>query len=356
MAMTPGTLAWAGEFSDDVYFPNRPASLVAMEGKTAPELKLDAWVGDETSLQKEAGNVVVIDFWATWCPPCMAAIPKNVKMVDTYRDQGLRFIGVHDSKNGWNKVDQVVKDKKINYPVARDKNGQSTKDWSIGFWPTYFVVDRKGVIRAAGLRPDKVEEVVKALLKEPGGPAMTAPAGEFPNDWFVGGAHRLPALFALEGQPAPPVTAASDDEWIGNMDLTANRDGKVTVVRFIAPGNTATMEGLSDWKTLTDSMAPHGVVFLGVCDYYCDWKQMQELIGDQPPPFPIARDQAPEAGQLPLGRTATAYGVLMWPTTVVIDRNGRVRAAGLREQHLQAVIEKLMSEPIQAAPEALTNE
>ena len=72
---------------------------------------------------------------------------------------------------------------------------------------------------------------------------------------------------------------------------------------------------------------------------------MQNMFTEQKPPFPIVRDHSPESGSLPLGRTANSFGVRMWPTTIVIDRNGKVRAAGIKDGHLQAIIEKIIAEP-----------
>ena len=93
------------------------------------------------------------------------------------------------------------------------------------------------------------------------------------------------------------------------------------------------------------------MIFVGVCDHLADWKKMDALFGGEPPAFPVARDAKPPTGsRVPLGATAAAYGVRLWPTTVVIDRAGRVRAAGLRDEQLRGVIDKLMDEPLEAAP------
>lgn len=163
--------AWtpaAGEFPDDYYFyaEKRPEKLRSLEGKAPPALTLKDWIGDAQKLDDLKGKVIVVDFWATWCPPCRAAIPHNVEMFTKHKDDGLMIIGVHDAKRGVDKMAAMAKDKGINYPLAVDDGGASTKAWGISFWPTYFVIDRKGIVRAAGLTPDNVDKVVEKLLKE----------------------------------------------------------------------------------------------------------------------------------------------------------------------------------------------
>ena len=96
----------------------------------------------------------------------MAAIPHNNELLKRYKDQGLVIVGVCTSSRGQEKMDQTAKDRGIEYPTARDPNLKSEKAWQVHYYPTYAVVDRKGVIRAIGLQPDYVEKVVKKLLDE----------------------------------------------------------------------------------------------------------------------------------------------------------------------------------------------
>ena len=121
-----------GDIPDSWYVEgaNRPKELRSLEGKPAPELVTQAWIGEPTTIAANRGKVIVVDFWATWCVPCMAAIPENVELVKKSVGKPLAFIGIHDSNSGWNNAPQVVQSKGINYPVAQDK-GASAKAYKL---------------------------------------------------------------------------------------------------------------------------------------------------------------------------------------------------------------------------------
>jgi thiol-disulfide isomerase/thioredoxin len=158
-------------FPEDWFFPDRRtgrryAQPKTLEGKPAPRLKVKDWIGDPPDLNNLEGKVVVVDFWATWCGPCVRSIPENIKLVDEYKEKDLLFIGVHDSKRGFDRAPVMVEKVKINYPVGVDDGGASARAWRVSFWPTYIVLDRKGIVRAAGLKPRYIKSVVKTLLAE----------------------------------------------------------------------------------------------------------------------------------------------------------------------------------------------
>ena len=132
-----------------------------------PALDLTEWINGEVKPADMKGKVVIVDFYATWCGPCIAAIPHNNEMLKKYKDQGLVIVGVCSSSRGQEKMAAQAKEKGIQYPIARDAKLKSEKAWQVHYYPTYALVDRKGIVRVIGLQPENVEKVVKKLLAEP---------------------------------------------------------------------------------------------------------------------------------------------------------------------------------------------
>ena len=161
---------FAGEFPDDWTWDDKPeyrAEHSALEGKPMPALSVTDWINGGVTAAGVKGKVVVLDFYATWCGPCMRAIPHNNALLKKYADKGLVIIGVCTSNHGQESFVSNAKEQGMEYPAARDPELKSEKAWHVHYYPTYAVVDRKGIVRSIGLQPDNVEAVVTKLLAEP---------------------------------------------------------------------------------------------------------------------------------------------------------------------------------------------
>lgn len=141
------------------------ADLKKLQGRPAPTLRTDTWVGPRRDMSGLRGKIVVIDFWATWCGPCKAAIPTTNQIVETYRSRGVEVIGICCTE-GAESMASVARAHGMKYPTGADLRSLSAQAHGVRWWPFYVLVDRKGVVRAAGLRSDRVKDAVEALLAE----------------------------------------------------------------------------------------------------------------------------------------------------------------------------------------------
>lgn len=133
------------------------------------KLKFTALSGKKIDLADYRGKVVLVDFWATWCKPCLTEIPGMIKLYDEKKKEGFEIIGISFDKDKQEMLDYAKK-AGMTWPQYFDGKGWDNKlgkTFGIKSIPATFLVDRKGVLRAVGLRGKQLAERVDGLLKEP---------------------------------------------------------------------------------------------------------------------------------------------------------------------------------------------
>ncbi|MBN1391781.1 MAG: TlpA family protein disulfide reductase [Sedimentisphaerales bacterium] len=144
-----------------VVFKNRSGGLV---GSQAPPIQLSEWI---TSPPPDlTGRVYVLEFWATWCPPCVQSIPHMVELANKYRDKAVPFISISVDRSS-EPVKKMVASKGMTYHIGMD-NGLSDK-FSVSGIPSAFIVGRSGKIVWQGhpMSSDFEPALIKAINAAP---------------------------------------------------------------------------------------------------------------------------------------------------------------------------------------------
>ena len=135
----------------------------------------EATSGEPVDMSQLRGKVVVIDFWATWCGPCIAEMPHMKKLYNAYKDEGVEFIGVsldaprneeNPERDGLNLLRNWVKDNNVTWPQYYQGDGwksEFSSGWKINSIPAIFLVDQQGRLYTPNAR-GKLDDLIPELL------------------------------------------------------------------------------------------------------------------------------------------------------------------------------------------------
>jgi thiol-disulfide isomerase/thioredoxin len=157
---------------------------IAANASTPPEISAAEWM-DRTpvKLSELRGQVVLLDFWATWCGPCRATLPRFEKFYEQYKDKGFMVIGLTNFE-GQVEGKQLTRAQELNYlrdfkkkfaltyGFAISDTGQNDVNYVVSSIPTTFLIDRRGMVRFISIGSSDVEgaalhKMIKKLLDEP---------------------------------------------------------------------------------------------------------------------------------------------------------------------------------------------
>ena len=139
-------------------------------GALAPDFTLRTLGGPNLRLQEQRGQVVLVNFWATWCGPCRQEMPHLSKLYDKYRSSGFVLLGVNVDDDTKNAVDLAAK-LGLKFPVSLDSDKKVSRLYDLSAMPSTVLIDREGKVRFVhrGYKDgyeDTYDQQIRGLLKE----------------------------------------------------------------------------------------------------------------------------------------------------------------------------------------------
>jgi len=139
---------------------------IPQKGFSAPDFLLQDLSGQEINLQDFRGQAIILNFWATWCPPCKAEMPDLEQVNLQYQNKGLVVIGINrtDQEN-YSEVPEFIVTNKITFPILLDVNGLVADTFKAYAYPATIFIDKEGIIRAQHVGQLNVSTLKKNLEK-----------------------------------------------------------------------------------------------------------------------------------------------------------------------------------------------
>ena len=144
-------------------------SLTKLTPKPAPALKLNDLKGVTHDLAQLKGRVVLVNFWATWCPPCRREMPSMEKLKQQLHNEAFTVLAVNVGENV-NDIELFTSqlDADLSFPILLDRTSQTMQDWKIAGLPTTYLVDKKGRVMAGAIGGREFDhpEMVRTIRAE----------------------------------------------------------------------------------------------------------------------------------------------------------------------------------------------
>ena len=147
-----------------------PALAGSSSGGPAPAFTLASRAGQDVSLAQYKGNVVMINFWASWCGPCRQEMPLLESIYKKYNKMGFTLIGVNVEPDS-NAANEWLKATPVSFPILYDRDSKVSKLYDVAGMPSTVIIDRSGKLRVLhrGYKPGDENEYldsIRTLIRE----------------------------------------------------------------------------------------------------------------------------------------------------------------------------------------------
>lgn len=159
-------LLWVGRPSGTTQAASLSPVFSQQQGQPAPGFSLVSPEGDRFDLSDYAGQVVLVNMWATWCPPCKAEMPAINSFYEAHREQGFTVLAVNSQEDA-RTVNAFIQAGGFSFPVLLDTKAEVMELYQVRGLPTSFIIDRDGAIRhvqTGAITEKQLEQIVLPLL------------------------------------------------------------------------------------------------------------------------------------------------------------------------------------------------
>ena len=115
-------------------------------GSTAPDFTLTDMEGQQVSLSQYRGKIVILNFWATWCPPCREEMPSMEALYQKFKERGFVMLAVNVDENGESAVKKFLQKTPYTFPILLDSDNVAQNLYGVFRFPESFIIDREGIV------------------------------------------------------------------------------------------------------------------------------------------------------------------------------------------------------------------
>ncbi|MFC4712684.1 peroxiredoxin family protein [Planococcus dechangensis] len=136
-------------------------------GEAAPDFELTTLTGEQMRLSDYRGKAVILNFWATWCPPCRAEMPHMQDFYENQQDNDVEVVAVNltTEDRGLSTIENFVEEYALSFPIPMDVDGEIGALYQAFSIPTSYVIDREGIVRHKIVGPMN-EEMMNGFIEE----------------------------------------------------------------------------------------------------------------------------------------------------------------------------------------------
>jgi cytochrome c biogenesis protein CcmG, thiol:disulfide interchange protein DsbE len=137
------------------------------QGFLAPDFELATSTGETVKLSNLRGQAVLVNLWATWCPPCREEMPSIEKVYNEYKDRGLVVLAVNMTyQDDAQKVEPFVIERELTFPILLDETGDMANDYQMRSLPSSYFIGRDGIIQEVVIGGPMAEALLRARVEE----------------------------------------------------------------------------------------------------------------------------------------------------------------------------------------------